>query len=501
MLKLYKNGPRLLIVISLLIFVVVCVMNRTGIPIRTAYMPRAQAAKKNFMGTPSNTTATLNDSVVDPIAEEQRTELTSLLNTTTLQQHNTQGPVTAAVSSESKPTLPLKEPLSTTAGTVAQDAVSSSLRTSPLPTTIVATTAETTKEKITPQPSSSAPLSQSPAMTPPASSLPHLDNDTVVPLAAYFDARPRKKHKNATVILAHVLKQLDRQVKGCEVDGVQQLTAFASPIGITLWIQSYKPVSHYDLILLCYDMNVRHNSSVNLLIEVSGQLLKVPVKMKGVVMPGRGPEKDEVVVCASGFGNPGNLDQWLLYQQVLGIKLVHLNVDESFVGNANKSVVVRKMLGSGFVKILSWENKLNDSQVYYYFQSFKYQDCILRYQNVFKYMLIIDFDEYFIPLGRGKDVLFYAKKLFLRNVGSVHLKRIEYTKKLKSSSNTNLPADGNITKLYDTSERTFLPDGKSIHLVKAVNEVSVHSVMTNLPPYRHTIGTTDRAHCYIAHLR
>ena len=88
-----------------------------------------------------------------------------------------------------------------------------------------------------------------------------------------------------------MFKELKRQVKGCEVDGVQQLKAKATPIAITKYIQKYYQISHNDLILLCYDMYVRQNSSVNLLFEASGQLVKVPIKRKGVVMPGKDHRK------------------------------------------------------------------------------------------------------------------------------------------------------------------------------------------------------------------
>ena len=187
--------------------------------------------------------------------------------------------------------------------------------------------------------------------------------------AANFDAKSRETHKHATVILVHVLKEMWKQIKGCEVEGVQQLMAKATPIAITPFIQKHNQVSHNDLILLCYDMYVRQNSSMNLLFEASGQLVKVLVKRKGVVMPGKGPEKDEVMVCASGFGIIDDLDQWLVYQQAIGVKLVHLNVGKSFLANIDKSYVLRTMLGVGFVTMLVWHNELNSTQVFYHSQS------------------------------------------------------------------------------------------------------------------------------------
>jgi len=328
-------------------------------------------------------------------------------------------------------------------------------------------------------------------------------NDVIVARAAYFDERPRKSHKNATVILVHVLKKFKRQVKGCEVDGIQQLTVLATTIAITRWIEKHFRVSHQDLIVLCYDMNVRQKSSVSLLFEVSGQLVKVPVKRKGVVMPGKGPEKDEVMVCATGFGEVKSLDNWLTYQLTIGIKFIHLNVHKSFLANINKSDVLRSLLDSGYVNMIVWHNELNTSQVYYYSQSFKYQDCILRYQNVFKYMMIVDFDEYFIPLGVSKKVHYYAAKLF-RNpyIGSFRINATLVFSKLKGYEYMAVPADGNITNFYNLSQVSEVgSSGKSIHLVRTVNEVSVHTAQNHFPPYGGVYETVEKLGCYIAHLQ
>ena len=324
----------------------------------------------------------------------------------------------------------------------------------------------------------------------------------VVPIAAYFDGRPQHFHKNSTVILVDVLENLVNNILGCEVDGVEQSNFQKKPIYLQWWIKSKHPVSHTEVILSCYNINTNRNSSVSVLFSSSGHVIKVPVKREGVVMPGSGVERDGVMICATAYGSPENLDQWLVYQQTIGVEFIHLNVEVSFVKNVNTSETLRRFLASGYVQMVVWMPYLNNHQVFLYSQSFKYQDCIYRYQNVYKYMMIIDFDEYFIPLAPEKDVHWYAQKLLRgTRTASIVLPSIRYYCKIKGSKNMTIPKDGNITKLYNTSYSSLDGAGKSIHIVKFVEEASVHKAVVLLPSYtKIRYRSLQQTRCYIAHI-
>ena len=328
-----------------------------------------------------------------------------------------------------------------------------------------------------------------------------LQDTSAVAIAAYFDGRKQHSHSNATVIFAAVLQHLERKVTGCEVDGVQELNnTLVRPIAVTPWLKKFHLVSHTELMVLCFDMKITKNNTVKLLLKANGETLKIPI-MKDIVLPAESTERDEVMVCATGFGSPENLDQWLLYQQVIGIKFIHLNVHISFIKNIIKSETLRNFLERGYVKMIVWEEQLNLSQVYYYSQSFKYQDCLFRYQNVYKYMLIIDFDEYFIPLVPQKYVHYYAKRLLgRRNIASVALPEILYYCKIKDSENMTVPKDGNITRLYDTSYSSIDYNQKSIHLVKFMDEVSVHYGNPFRSHRKVKYNSPRKTNCYISHI-
>ncbi len=178
--------------------------------------------------------------------------------------------------------------------------------------------------------------------------------------------------------------------------------------------------------------------------------------------------------------------QWLTYQQAIGVKFIHLNVVQSFMTNVNTSEVLNSLQDKGKVKITVWEEYLNSSQVYYYAQTLKYLDCIFRYQNRYQYMMIIDFDEFFIPAGLMQDVNVYVQTVFHTGyIGSIYIPTLVYSCRSHLAANISGIKDGNITKLFNTSDYLFKLDiGKSIHQVHTVQMLNPHKAEKVFPPYR-----------------
>ncbi len=116
---------------------------------------------------------------------------------------------------------------------------------------------------------------------------------------------------------------------------------------------------------------------------------------------------------------------------------------------------------------------------------------------MFKYMLVIDFDEYFVPFSTSKSVLYYTKKLIRHSVGGVVLGRQDYHCQLK---NMTLPNDGNITKVYDTSISFTQAEVKALYLLKSLKLTSVHLAKL-LPNYRLILlkDKMEYSKCYFAH--
>ena len=321
--------------------------------------------------------------------------------------------------------------------------------------------------------------------------------------SVYLDRRPQKSHSNATVISMSVLEEYRERILGCEVDGILQLQFEVIDIAILKWMKVNFPyLTHRDCFLYCYDMNIQEGSAISVLYNKSGTIVRELVR-SDILIPNYDREEEAVMVCATGFGEVQHLDEWLTYQRTVGVKFIHLNVNPSFLINVNKSSLLQNLTDTGYTKIVVWEDYLNVSQVYYRSQSLKYQDCVLRYQGKYKYMMVIDFDEYFIPVGKSKDVLSCAKSLITGNCGSVEMYRSHYYCIAKNVNMANIPRDGNLTKLYDTSISFSDRVGKSVHLVKAISLNSVHRAGLILPPYgfrknRKHLGSSN---CYLAHLK
>ena len=328
-------------------------------------------------------------------------------------------------------------------------------------------------------------------------------NGDLILHSVYFDRRPQKSHSNATVISMSVLEEYRERILGCEVDEILQLQFEVIDIHILKWIKvKFQYLTHRDCFLYCYDMNIQEDSAISVLYNKSGTIVRELVR-SDVLIPNYGTEEEAVMVCATGFGEVQHLDEWLTYQRTVGVKFIHLNVNPSFLINLNKSSLLQNLTDTGYTKIVVWEDYLNENQVHYRSQSLKYQDCVLRYQGKYKYMMVIDFDEYFIPLGKSKDVLSCAKSLITGNYGSVEMYRLHYYCIAKDINMANVPSDGNLTKLYDTSISFCDRVGKSVHLVKAISLNSVHRAGLILPPYgfRNNRNHLGSSNCYIAHLK
>ena len=70
---------------------------------------------------------------------------------------------------------------------------------------------------------------------------------------------------------------------------------------------------------------------MSVLFRLSGRMARVPVKREGVLMPVKSVEREGVMVCTTGYGSTENLDEWLVYHQAIGVRLIHLNVDVIFL--------------------------------------------------------------------------------------------------------------------------------------------------------------------------
>jgi len=126
-------------------------------------------------------------------------------------------------------------------------------------------------------------------------------NMDLIPHRAYFDSRIQNSHDNATVVSVSVLSKYRRRIIGCEADGVVNRNPAIENIILQTWIDRFRPVSHVDCFVYCYDMSVKAGSVVHVLYNKSGTIVRVPA-MAAIVIPNYSKEEYSVMVCATGFG-------------------------------------------------------------------------------------------------------------------------------------------------------------------------------------------------------
>ncbi len=128
----------------------------------------------------------------------------------------------------------------------------------------------------------------------------------VVAISAYFDPRSQQSHNNATVILLSVEKSLKNSIVGCEVDGLTSMNSSVEELAIMGWVHARFKMTHTDCIMYCWDMEVNRDSVVKVLWKINNETRAEPVRT-AVVTFSQGPGRNEVMVCATGFGDQSNI--------------------------------------------------------------------------------------------------------------------------------------------------------------------------------------------------
>lgn len=141
-------------------------------------------------------------------------------------------------------------------------------------------------------------------------------------------------------------------------------------------------------------------------------------------------------------------------------------------------------------------------QVYYFSQPLYYQDCLLRYRGVYEFAMLIDTDDFFVPLVPAqKDVHYYMEKLFpvKSRIASIKLDWVRYFPSCGFRTPLDQIIDGNLTHHLSTY-RGYREYVKSVHRLELVTEAAVHEATYVVPGYSKK-GEASNTTAYIAHIR
>ena len=345
----------------------------------------------------------------------------------------------------------------------------------------------------------------------------------VIVRAAYFDDRPRNGHKNATVFMLQVRKQLlglnSSLIMGC---GVGQHAAAAGrynirPCGSVVfnsWIhKNYPDLTHDEIMLDCFDLPAQNGSPAFIIYKPNfhSSLARIAHSEHPFLIPAPLQRhyshnyNFKILSCVKIFRTPIWLVEWLHYQKAIGIDHVHMTVQNLFL-NIHEQSYLRQAVREGFVTVDEWHQWLNDSEIYYHSQTLAYADCIYRYRGAYDYAFILDTDDFFVPMNPGEKRLHYYVNRWCKDSASCAFSWIEYYPDCGLKGEPGI--DGNMTKVLNSTVHVERKVGKSLHKLSMVMNIGpnqAESVILKARAlsvnYHHGIVKIPDDEAYVAHIR
>ena len=328
----------------------------------------------------------------------------------------------------------------------------------------------------------------------------------LIPRAAFFDKRVRGNYKNATVILTHVIKSLVKPV-GCVVDGQHSSKVELKPIKINGWIHKMRPkCTHDNVLIFCFNTPGRNNSKVSVMYENpknNSEIFVTDSEHPLFVPKSRESSKEftsSVMVCTTAFGNPPYLGAWLRYQNTLGVDLVHIDAVDSFLlGEAFNDTFLQESLKTGFVQLKVWKEYLKPGALFYHSQALYYQSCVYRFQGIYNYAIMGDFDDFLIPAD-GKKIIEILQSLFdpKPKLGGIQLDWMRYFEPDGGFNYDEILA-GKFSKYVEAKAGMNERNWKSIHKLTATSDVGIHKVSRQMMGYTWMYVPRDTLH--MAHFK
>ena len=337
----------------------------------------------------------------------------------------------------------------------------------------------------------------------------------VLPRAAYFDRRQIHGHKNAIVVLAHVSKEVLKRnlILGCTVNGMHTKTYKILSFLMNGWIHRAHPLmTHDDVLIFCYDTTINRGRTNDVIIEYKNpkdinQIISIKPEV-ALFVPNYqsvNKERSSVMVCITAYGTPPCFMDWLHYQKTLGVDLVYISAQESFVNSAVYSdTFFQESLNNGFVQMNVWKEYLSKKEVFYHSQLLYYHDCLYRFQGVYDYAIIVDTDEFYVADNGtlNRDINQHLDDVFAwrPKIGALRVDQVTYHAPPDgfNRSNTEISDNGILPKYaVRTSRKTT--NFKSVSKLSATIELSVHTVVGLMPGFKEYAIPRHVAH--VAHMK
>jgi hypothetical protein len=332
------------------------------------------------------------------------------------------------------------------------------------------------------------------------------DYTYLIPRAAFFDKRVRGKYNNSTVILTHIIKSLVKPV-GCVVDGQHTSKVELKALNINRWIHAKHPdYTHDNVLIFCFNTPCRNNSKVSVMYENpknKSEIFVTDSEHPLFVPKSRDKSKEfasSVMACTTAFGTPPYFGAWLRYQKTIGVDLVYVNAADTFLlGEAFNDIFLQESLKNGFVQLKVWKEYLKPGALFYHSQALYYQNCVYRFQGVYNYAIMSNFDDFVIPAS-GKDIGEILKSLFhpKPKLGGIQLDWMQHYEPDGGFDYDEILA-GKFTQYIEAKPGMKERNWKSIHRLTATSDVGIHLVSEQMKGYTWMYAPRDTV--YMAHFK
>ena len=337
----------------------------------------------------------------------------------------------------------------------------------------------------------------------------------VLPRAAFFDKRPRGKYKNATVVLAHLTRTA--KVVACKVNELLAKAVEVRQLRLNAWLhKKFNDCTHDNVLVLCYDTSGLNKSKVSVVYEnpknesqfvsvESEHPLLVPKERKS---PG---STDTVMVCTTVFDTPPHFGAWIHYQKTLGVDMVHINAQESFLSSrAYNDSFFLESLRNGFIQLQVWKEHLPPGALFYHSQALFYQDCLYRYLGVYDYCMCADTDDFLVSRDKNDPGIHRLIQNISNKKQPLNSAVLQWIRYLEPTNGFNPPEeeikDGNLVRYLNTktgkNEGQFLT--KSIYRLSAMVELAIHESAMFLSKTKNSwklFRGVPQTIAYVAHVR
>ncbi len=352
------------------------------------------------------------------------------------------------------------------------------------------------------------------------SQIPSLSKDLIVH-SSYFDSRPRNGHNNVTVLFVNVNRTIldNKWILGCGGNNVRatsyEVYSIFENVLMHYWLGP-KPVIYENEMILCYDLPVKNGSSVYAaykpsanssfeLLSYSRQPLFFPAPK---VKPKEGDDFT-VVVCSKLYNiHAPWIKEFIQYQRTLGVDHIEFSVLDSFIKDDgyDKRVlndpVVRDALRDGFINFSVWpETYEKNGEAYNHSENLRKLACIYRYIGTYDYVMPLDTDDFFNPVGPSKKLKDYIRQYcYTEPAASCRFDWVRFYPDFGHDG--NIGPEGNVTAHLNVKKNTFQKNFKSVHSTKAIRDASFHDARCPeclAPGYK--MISIPQSVAYVAHIR